>query len=389
MKSSLLSAAVILGVGAGCSASNPSIDSSSTDGTEASVSISVPTPAPALADNATITRIAFASCADEELPQPIWKTIAADNPQLYLFTGDNVYADINESKRIRNPGPADLAFAWNALAKNKDFTDFYSKVPMMVTWDDHDFGKNDAGANFAPKETARNFFLDFFSIDRDSVGKDGQGIYHSRIIGEEGKRVQIIMLDTRWFRGPLKRTDEWGAKGKERYLPSDSDNQVMLGEDQWTWLEEELQKDADMRIVVSSIQMIADSHGWEAWRALPAERDRLYKTLGGAKGGRTVVISGDRHVGGLYRDASRTDFPIYEITASSLNLSFNDSTAIQEEREDKMLGLLYGPENYGLLDIDWEAELLSLSLKGLNGKTVRSVTIPFGEISTGDEARSR
>ena len=38
--------------------------------------------------------------------------------------------------------------------------------------------------------------------------------------GPEGQRTQVIMLDTRFFRSALQATDDWGAKGKERYVPS-------------------------------------------------------------------------------------------------------------------------------------------------------------------------
>jgi alkaline phosphatase D len=34
-----------------------------------------------------LTRIAFGSCADEELPQPNWGAVLAYRPDLFLFTG--------------------------------------------------------------------------------------------------------------------------------------------------------------------------------------------------------------------------------------------------------------------------------------------------------------
>ena len=49
------------------------------------------------------------------------------------------------------------------------------------------------------------------------------------IIGPPGMRVQIILLDLRWFRSPLKVTDQRGAPGKERYVPDPDPAKTMLG----------------------------------------------------------------------------------------------------------------------------------------------------------------
>lgn len=382
MRSSLIAIVVSASFSASCAVANPAQESKS-------YAIDAPLAAAFPSTSSTITRIAFGSCNDEEKPAPIWATIAAENPQLFLFTGDNVYADYNRGERIKDMTAEEIQYAWNTLSSKTEFTDFYTKIPMMFTWDDHDYGKNDMGQDFALKDEAKAMMLDFFSVPESAPMRQRDGVYNSQIIGEAGNRVQIIMLDTRYFRSSLTKTDEYGAVGKQRYIPSADPEQDMLGEAQWAWLQKELQKDADLRIVVSSLQLISDTHGWEAWRTMPIERERFYDVLGSAKGGRTVVISGDRHVGGIYRDDRYTDFPIYEVTSSSLNLSFNEEKAITDEWDRNQLGLLYGPENYGMIDIDWEASLLNMSLKDIEGKVVRAVTIPFGEISSGTKAQNK
>ena len=74
---------------------------------------------------------------------------------------------------------------------------------------------------------------------------------------------------TRFFRSALKPTDDFGKPGKERYLPDDDPEKTMLGDAQWAWLWEELQKPADLRLLVSSVQVVSEGHGWEAWKMLP------------------------------------------------------------------------------------------------------------------------
>ena len=50
----------------------------------------------------------------------------------------------------------------------------------------------------------------------------------------------------------------------------------MLGDAQWAWLEAALRRPADVRLVVSSVQLAATGHGWECWNMLPRERARFF-----------------------------------------------------------------------------------------------------------------
>src|SRR5277367_3235717 len=47
-----------------------------------------------------VRRIAFGSCAQQDHPQPIWTVIGADQPDLFLFIGDNIYADTEDMKEM-------------------------------------------------------------------------------------------------------------------------------------------------------------------------------------------------------------------------------------------------------------------------------------------------
>ena len=75
----------------------------------------------------------------------------------------------------------------------------------MAVWDDHDYGENDAGLEYPQKAESQQIFLDFLNEPGDSVRRKSPGIYDSIILGPDGKRVQFILLDTRYFRTSLKR----------------------------------------------------------------------------------------------------------------------------------------------------------------------------------------
>ena len=321
-----------------------------------------------------LTRILIASCNDEEVESPTLERLAAEEADLFLMVGDNVYGDIDGRTFSNNQANlTELRNAFTELAGRADFQAVRAKHPMMVAWDDHDYGANDAGREFPFKGLAERVHETFWGLDTQDAGTR-PGTYYARSFGEDGQRTQIIILDTRFFRSGLTPTDEHGAPGKERYIPSDDADQAMLGEAQWVWLEAELQKPADLRLIVSSIQIIPDVHGWEAWDKLPAERQRLYDLIDrtGAEG--TVFVSGDRHTSFLYRKDGILPYTANEITASSLNVSFQETS---DEVDPAQIGAGYPPNNFGAIEINWQTGMVDLQILDESGNMVRQLAVKF------------
>lgn len=323
-----------------------------------------------------LTRILVASCFNEETEDgTAMSTIAAEDADLFLMIGDNVYGDMNGRAYVNNQATLDeLRKSFTLLAAREEFQAVRAKHPMMVAWDDHDYGANDAGREFPFRRLAERIHERFWGLENEDVGA-WPGTYYARSFGPEGQRVQIIMLDTRFFRSPLTPTDEWGAKGKERYVPSSSEGQDMLGNDQWTWLENQLQAPADLRLIISSIQVMAtDGHGYEAWSRLPAEQQRLYDLVAETEAEGVVFVSGDRHTAFLYREDAVLPYPAYEITASSMNASFWDTSP---EMDRAQIGAGYASTNFGAIDIDWDSGTVRLAIRSDTGDTVNEVAAPF------------
>lgn len=318
--------------------------------------------APALADDVLLERIAFGSCLHQARPQSILDPLLGDDPDLMLFMGDNVYGD------VRSPELTELRDAYRLQATSGPMNALRSAVPVLATWDDHDYGLNDAGADFPHGAESRRMFAAFWQLDEAAFAAE-EGVYRARIAGPPGRRVQIILLDTRSFRSPLKVTDARGAPGRERYLPDPDPAKTMLGDAQWAWLEAQLAEPADLRLLVTSIQLIADGHGWEAWRTLPTERLRLYALLRESAAENLVVLSGDRHRAGIYRHDEALAYPLYEITSSALNMPIPEAS---EEAGPLRLGETYTGANYGRIDVDWEAGRLWLQILDESGRVVRA-----------------
>lgn len=304
----------------------------------------------------TIQRIAFGSCAMQFKPQPIWEIIAELEPDLFLFVGDNIYADY-DGHTLFTPTTETLKRDWNKLATNPYFKNFRQQVPVMATWDNHDYGKHNGGARFDLKELTKAAFLDFFGEAKDSTRRKSPGIYAANIFGPEGKRVQVILLDTRYFRGPFiedKRSKEErkaaGLKGSMgNYLPNNDPDVSMLGEAQWTWLEQQLSKPVELRLIVSSIQVIPNEKAMDEWGNYPLERQRLLDLIKNSKTNGVILLSGNVHFTEISQ-LKNNSFSLVEFTSSGLT-HFSKHYAAAKNKY-RIAGP-YAGVNFGLIEIDW------------------------------------
>ena len=337
----------------------------------------VPMPAAPLQENQIIQRIAFGSCFHPQRSEQIFSTVMAAKPDLFMFIGDNVYAE-DESD---DPTLASLRKAYGLLAESTTFAALRRKMPLLTTWDDHDYGKNDAGGDWEAKYTAEKIYETVWAVpDTDQrAGRDG--VYYARTLGPAGRRVQFILLDTRFFRTALTRSAGTNPlSGGGPYIPSVAPQQRLLGEHQWQWLEQQLSEPAELRIVVTSIQMIAIANNWEAWQLLPKEKQRFFDLLEDTRAKGVILVSGDRHMAGIYRQDD-APYPIYELTSSSLNLPLSEFVAnIQDEAGPNRISKPYYDTNFGLIDIDWEKRAVTLSVRDERGASVRSVSLSIDQL---------
>ena len=109
--------------------------------------------------------------------------------------------------------------------------------------------------------------------------------------------------------------------------------------------------------------------GWKT-----AEQQRLYSLISETGANGVVFVSGDRHASFLYRSETALPYPAYELTASSLNVSFQDTT---DEMDSAQVGEGFSQDNYGAIGIDWAAGSVDLEIKNAAGETVRQTTAQF------------
>ena len=291
-------------------------------------------------------KIGLGSCLDQDYPQPIWQSIDKEDLNYFIFLGDNVYGDTRYGSLRKMKSAYDR--------QKKVLPDFLNDISIFSIWDDHDYGINDGGADYRFKRQAQELYLDFWEITKDDDRSNREGIYFSKNEILLDKKFKFIFLDTRFFRSKLKGK-------KSNYVENIDPDATILGDTQWTWLENELKSDFDFLFIFSSIQIIANDHRFEKWSNFPNERDKLFKFLEQFND-KTILFSGDRHRAGIYRKNG-----IIEVTSSSMNKpgsSFN-------ETDSYLIGKTYPQENYGVVEI--LENTIHINIKDIKGKTLNSI----------------
>ena len=313
-------------------------------------------------------KIAFGSCLDQELPQPIWKTIEGESIDSFIFLGDNVYGDSVDGKLDK------MKLAYNK--QEKMIPSWLKEKDLFYIWDDHDYGVNDGGLEYKYKKEAQQLYLDFWNSKKDDKRRSQEGTYFNSIINIDDLKLNIIGLDTRYFRSSTKNR-------QDGYEPLDKENITMLGKDQWTWLYDALSNEADLIILLSSVQVLPTIHQFEKWEIFPNERVKLLNALENIKT-KTIILSGDRHRAGVYEYGD-----IVEITSSSLNKAIADSwyeklilnlmpKSMQrkfidpKEQDEFQINELISEVNYGLMTIDSINRTVLIEIKDISGKPIQS-----------------
>ena len=295
------------------------------------------------------------SCLDQDFEQPIWSSIKEENVDGFIFLGDNVYGD-------QPSGTLSKMKTAYEIQKNKLPTWLMdNEKEILAIWDDHDYGLNDGGKDYKLKKEAQKMFLNFWNISPSDPRRIREGTYFKKIKNINGTEVEIIGLDTRYFRSKLLRK-------RNAYKPNMQPEATILGQKQWKWLESSMsQTTASIIVILSSIQILAMEHPYEKWANFPLERQRLLNLISLVSNDKTIVaVSGDRHRAGIYRNNH-----FVEITASSLN-----KPGSKDSETDKLLIDKIFPEiNYGILDIEPEKNKITVSIHNRDGLVLNSQII--------------
>lgn len=330
------------------------------------------------------THILFGSCSHQDKTMPIFDAILREPADGFIFLGDNIYGDTEDMQN--------LADKYKKLGNNPGVKALINKVPVYAIWDDHDFGENDAGKRYPFKAESKEIMLDFWKVPKDSPRRSREdGIYGSYVIAsqdanthndkiEKTNAVRVILPDLRYMRDDLESVGQV-AYYTERKLkdmgPYKHSKGSMLSKQQWQWLENELQQPEKIKIIASSLQLLANFTGWESWANFD-DRQRLFDLIKKHKVNGVFIVSGDTHWGEISKYDTDMDYPLWDVTSSGLTEEW------KQVSPNKHRVANYTAEvNYGFFSVDWAQKDPSIhfGLKDVNGAVVMQQNISLSSLS--------
>ncbi len=245
-------------------------------------------------------RFAVCSCMDEfRHSADIWQDLVARAPDVILFAGDSVYCDYGSDE---DTGEAHL---WRRFAESRTTLEiYYSKklIPILATWDDHDFGLNDAGLGYPFIAESQRNFLNFYAMDPEfcSVLERGPGV--SSVIRFNGQ--QFLMMDDRSFRV--------AGFSRARY--------AHWGREQEEWMFKHVAEFDGLSWIVNGSQVFPQLMFKESFSGDHPTQFEAFKTSVRGLGRKIALVSGDVH----YSEISRIEpeafgFETFELTSSSMH----------------------------------------------------------------------
>ncbi|MEP5613564.1 MAG: alkaline phosphatase D family protein [Cyclobacteriaceae bacterium] len=314
--------------------------------------------------NSSIQTIAFGSCSvQEKADAQLWTEVIAENPALWIWLGDNIYSDTEDMEKMKDD--------YDLQKSHPDYQKLLGKMEVIGVWDDHDFGGNDLGSEYPKKDESRDLLFDFLDVPKSNEAWNRKGAYQAYNYEFNDKKLKIILLDARYFRDSLR----WIVEPKTALV---NESGAVLGEEQWSWLADQLSDDAiDLFLVGSGIQVLPQEHRFEKWANFPKERARLLDLVAEKVNVPLAFISGDRHISEVSKlQVDGYNFPIYEITSSSLTNPWGEEAA---EVNKLRVGSITYPVNFGVVNIDWSGDQPAMQMKfvGVDNKILRNYSINY------------
>lgn len=248
----------------------------------------------------------FSACMREKyMGFNVFEKVEQFSPTFVALLGDQMYADYDgdlntlelygnsDSLRQAMLAEGEIVLSDETVLEafrnkyNRVFDENYQKMasrfPLMATWDDHDYGKDNSDGTYPYKDEAKRVFKENYPAYpfEDPAG----GIYYRFSVAD----VDVFVLDTRWYRDPMQQEGEQQKK--------------MLGDEQLNWLFTGLKESqASVKIVFSSVSLndyggdtSSGRPGYDSWMGYESERNEFLSFVEENEIMGVLVFSGDQH----------------------------------------------------------------------------------------------
>jgi len=307
----------------------------------------------------------------------IFSVIAKDSLRFFIHLGDWVYADYTIDLNFNNS----MSLIERSYRLKYDYSypfarDILSKMPIVYTYDDHDYAGNDKDGTVSNKQYSIKAYDTFFPHYK--LENPGNGIWQQFSIGD----VDFFVLDLRTQRSSS--SEAFNSSGE--FSPPASHSILagfnISGTDQKTWFLNALKSSsAKWKVIVSSV--IFNPRYFDAavderinkyypqirrgvidkWAGYPEDMLDLIKTVQNDNIKNVIIVSGDSH-SSYIDDGTNSVMP--EISSSNLDVRnnrlglltslagyniWNQGSYNSDGHAYGKVSFIYGEENYALLEI--------------------------------------
>src|SRR5262245_12117998 len=261
-------------------------------------------------------KLAFASCQHFESGHfTAYEHMAKEELDLVIHLGDYIYEGAGKEKQIRKhigPELNSLSDYRNRHAQYKTDTALlaaHAAFPWLVTWDDHEYANNCAGAISEKSNVSAHDYLirraaayrayyEHMPIRRADLPDGPDCRLYRRI--PFGRLAEFAVLDTRQYR-----TDQPCGDGTRAPCGGELDPKAtILGEKQETWLLDGLARSpATWNVLAQQVMMARvdqapgerETYSMDQWPGYEMNRRRILNFFAERKISNPIVITGDIH----------------------------------------------------------------------------------------------
>ena len=246
----------------------------------------------ALDTNKKMPKVAIVSCASDffkSASKIMWNCLKAQNPDMIFFIGDTCYAD-------QSSDGTPLGF-WQRYVESRNRLGVYRHqylAPILASWDDHDFGKNNSDSSFKHKKFMLELFSTFWLFPAEKNYRREMGIYQDFTAWGQ----KFYLLDCRYFRTP---ETHYGAEQEEMLF------EQLNTFDQPSWL-------------MNGSQYFGGYLKKESYECMQPESFKKFCQQLSRVKAPVCFVSGDIHYSELMAiEAEVLGYKTYEITSSSIH----------------------------------------------------------------------
>jgi alkaline phosphatase D len=232
----------------------------------------------------------------------IFQHMADSGADFMIWGGDNWYL-----REVDYSSESGIWYRYQHDRAQPDVQRLYAAMPHYATWDDHDYGSNDANKSYEFKDITLSAFKSYWG--NTSWGEpDNPGVYGKYYWSD----AAFFLMDNRYYRDD----DELDPK----FAPGPIKTQY--GARQRDWLKQSLvhaqkEKHAAFKFIVTGGQVITDFGGAsETFAYYTAEREDLLKFIKEQGITGVIFLSGDVHFTELAREKIGDTQWVYELTSS-------------------------------------------------------------------------